>query len=269
MTSAHLESSHSAALRGLNRLEANFAKDEKLKVAYTEFIKEYIDLGHMSLSSNLDLLSSHSQAFLPHHGVWKEISTTTKLRTVFNGSSKTKSGVSDNDLLHVGPNFLQNPVALICAWRGYEITLSADVEKMFRQIGVEQFDQPYQSILWCFDKSEPIQTYRLTTVTYGLACCIRTLLKLAEDYGKTYPIAAEAVRSEIYSDNVLSGAHSLVEALLKQDELIQLFKKGHLNLRKWTSNNAEVLSSLLSNMLAADSIALFVTETSVPILGID
>ena len=196
----------------------------------------------MSLSSNFDSFSDKSQTFLPHDGVWKETSTTTKLRTVFNGSSKVKTGVSVNDLLHVGPNLLQNPVALICAWHRYKIALSADVEKMFRQIGVEQCDQPFQSILWRFNKSEPIQVYRLTTVTYGLACspflAIRTLLKLAEDYGKTYLIAAEAVRSEIYSDNLLSGANSLEEALLKQDELIQLFKQGHLNLRKWTSNNA-------------------------------
>ena len=119
---------------------------------------------------------------------------------------------------------------------------------MFRQIGVEQCDQPFQSILWRFNKSEPIKVYRLTIVTYGLACvpflAIRTLLKLAEDYGKIYPIAAEAVRSEVCSDNVLSDAHSLEEDLLKQDELIQLFKQGHLYLRKWTSNNTGVLSSL-------------------------
>ena len=227
----------------------------------------------MSLTSNSDSSFNTSQAFLPHHGMWKETSMTTTLRTVFNGSSKTKSGVLVNDLLHVGPNLLQNPVALICAWRRYKIALSADVEKMFRQIGVEQFDQPYQSILWRFDKSEPIQTYRLTIPTYGLACspflAIRTLLKLAEDYGNTYPIAAEAVRSEMYSDNVVSGAHSSNEALKKQEELIQLFKQGHLNLRKWTLNNAEVLSYLPSNMLASDSITLFASETSVPILGID
>ena len=177
LRSAHFENSHSAALRALSGLEANFAKDEKLKIAYTEFIKEYIDLGHMSLSSNFDSFSTKSEAFLPHHGVWKETSTTTKLRSVFNGLSKYKSGVSANDLLHIGPdllhigpNLLQNPVTLNCAWRRYMIALSADVEKMFRQVGVEQFDQPYQSILWRFDKSEPIQIYRLTTVTYGLAC---------------------------------------------------------------------------------------------------
>ena len=147
--------------------------------------------------------------------MWKETSTTTKLRTVFNGSSKTKSDVSVNDLLHIGPNLLQNPVALICAWRRCKIALSADVKKMFRQIGVEPFDQPYQSILWRFDKSEPIQIYRLTTVTYGLACspflAIRTLLKLTKDYSKIYPIAAEAVRSEIYSDKCF-----LVHTLLKK-----------------------------------------------------
>ena len=266
LSSTHLENSHSAALRALNRLGANFAKDEQLKLAYIDFIKEYIDLGHISLTSNSDSSSNTSQAFLPHHGVWKETSTPTKLRTVFNGSSKTKSGVSVNDLLHVGPNLLQNPVALICAWRRYKIALSADVEKMFRRIGVEPVNQPYQSILWRFDKSEPIQTY-------GLACslflAIRTLLKLTEDYSNTYRIAADAVRTEMYSDNVLSGAHSLEEALLKQDELIQLFKQGHLNLQKWTSNSTEVLSYLPSNMLATDSIILFASETSVPILGID
>ena len=102
---------------------------------------------------------------------------------------------------------------------------------MFRQIGVERDGQK-----WRFDKSEPIHNYRLTTVTYGLACspfvAIRTLLKLAEDYGETYLIAAEAVRSEMYSDNVLSGAHSFEEALQKQEELIKLFKQGHLNVRK-------------------------------------
>ena len=107
----------------------------------------------MSLSSNFDSFSDKSQFFLSNHGVWMETSTTTKLRIVFNGSSKTKTGVSVIDLLHVGPNVLQNPGALICAWRRYTIALSADVEKMFRQIGVEQCDQPFQSILWRFNKS--------------------------------------------------------------------------------------------------------------------
>jgi hypothetical protein len=39
---------------------------------------------------------------MPHHGVVKEASSTTKLRVVFNASEKTGSGVSLNDVLRVG-----------------------------------------------------------------------------------------------------------------------------------------------------------------------
>lgn len=43
--------------------------------------------------------------FLPHHGVLKEQSVTTKLRIVFDASSKTKSF---NDIQLVGPTFKMN-----------------------------------------------------------------------------------------------------------------------------------------------------------------
>ena len=92
--SSQLEKSYTPALRALHRLQANFAKDEKLNISYTEFMKQYIDLDHMSPAPNVDSQTNPSSCFLPHHGVWKETSTTTKLRTVFNGSCKTPSGVS-------------------------------------------------------------------------------------------------------------------------------------------------------------------------------
>ena len=42
---------------------------------------------------------------LPHHCVFKEDSTTTKLRVVFDGSAKTSNGLSLNESLVVGPVF--------------------------------------------------------------------------------------------------------------------------------------------------------------------
>ena len=41
--------------------------------------------------------------YLPHHCAFKEDSTTTKLRVVFDGSAKFSSGVSLNGALMVGP----------------------------------------------------------------------------------------------------------------------------------------------------------------------
>ena len=40
--------------------------------------------------------------YLPHHGVYKEPNSITKLRVVFNASIRGSDGVSLNDCFHVG-----------------------------------------------------------------------------------------------------------------------------------------------------------------------
>ena len=42
---------------------------------------------------------------------------------------------------------------------------------MFRQIMIEDHHHPFQMILWCFKDSDPIQAYKLNTVTYGMVLC--------------------------------------------------------------------------------------------------
>jgi len=41
--------------------------------------------------------------YMPHHGIVKETSSTTKLRVVLNGSEKSSNGVSLNDIMMAGP----------------------------------------------------------------------------------------------------------------------------------------------------------------------
>ena len=151
--------------------------------------------------------------FLPHHGVWKEASSTTKLTTVFNGSWKTRPGISLNQLLLAGPNLLPNLVDLICRWRNYRYAFTADVEKMYRQIWVYPDDQHFQSILWRVSPDLPIEIFRLLTVTYGVVSSTflsqRTLKQLAVNHASEFPIGAQILHSETYMDDVLSGADSL------------------------------------------------------------
>ena len=45
--------------------------------------------------------------YLPHHAVIKRSSSTTQLRVVFDGSLKSATGLSLNDVLMVGPT-IQN-----------------------------------------------------------------------------------------------------------------------------------------------------------------
>ena len=133
--SRNLGDSYTSSVRFLQRMESRFLTDEKLNVAYLKFMQEYEQLDHMILASQATVQKRLEDSFfLLHHGVWEESSTTTKLCTVFNGSARTTSGLSLNDLLHSGPNLLPNLIDLICRWRIYQYAFSADIEKMYRQI---------------------------------------------------------------------------------------------------------------------------------------
>lgn len=64
------------AFRRFYTLEDKFKKQPEFKKLYVDFIHDYKHLGHMSIS-NPDIKAK--EYFLPHHGIIKESSTTTKL----------------------------------------------------------------------------------------------------------------------------------------------------------------------------------------------
>lgn len=72
-------------------MERRFLREPRLQQLYEDFLKQYEDLGHMSLASQSDFTKGRI-SYLPHHGVMREASLTTKLRVVFNGSTTIPSG---------------------------------------------------------------------------------------------------------------------------------------------------------------------------------
>ncbi|XP_062542491.1 uncharacterized protein LOC134210458 [Armigeres subalbatus] len=146
-----------------NRLLRSFANDEKKK-RYTEFMDEYLELGHM--------VEVHDKPedcyFLPHHAVYKESSSSTKIRVVFDASAKTTSGLSLNDALGVGPTVQNDLITILLRFCCYPVVLTADIPKMYRQVQVHKDDRKYQRILWLNTNNE-MATFERTTVTYGCA----------------------------------------------------------------------------------------------------
>lgn len=233
-----LTDSRSIALRRLFYLEKKFERDLNLKIEYCNFIREYEELNHLSLIKDKNL--SDRGFYLPHHAVVKEDSSTTKLRVVFDGSAKTSSGVSLNDSLMVGPTLQSDLCTLVTRFRSHKIALTADIEKMYRQILVHPDDAEYQKILFRTDVKKTVQELKLNTVTYGTSCApflaIRTLHQLADDERAQHPIGSSILKEDFYVDDVLTGADTIEEAIIIRDDLIALLKKGGFNLRKWSSN---------------------------------
>ena len=82
---------HTAKQR-LFALERNLKDHGDVKQQYRDFIKEFVDMGHLEEAPQTSGLCY----YLPHHCVFKD-STTTKLRVVFDASSKSPNGNSLND----------------------------------------------------------------------------------------------------------------------------------------------------------------------------
>jgi len=118
---------------------------------------------------------------------------------------------------------------------------------MYHQIVVHPEDRDLQRILWRYSSQEPIQEYRLTTVTYGTSSspflATRCLRKLADNQCQ-YPRAAQALRNDFYVEDLLSGTSTLENAIKMQQEISSFLKTAGLTLRKWACNNSIFLNTI-------------------------
>ncbi|XP_050548421.1 uncharacterized protein LOC126910069, partial [Daktulosphaira vitifoliae] len=137
-----------------------------LKSDYSNFMYEYLRLGHMERVTN-NVSPNIKPYYIPHHAVVRECSATTKLRVVFNASCATTTGLSLNDVLFKGPVIQDDLFSILTRFRTHQYVLSADCEKMYRQIWVSKDHQDLQWILWRSQPDQPIEEFRLKTVTYG------------------------------------------------------------------------------------------------------
>jgi len=269
-SATQLGDSRSKALRIFSNQSKRFANDPKYAHAYSEFLNEYERLGHMRLVSDLEA-EPKLMYYLPHHGVIRETSLTTKLRVVFNGSSRTSTGVSLNDLLHTGSKLQVDVFDVLIWFRQFRYVFSSDIEKMYRQINVHHEDWNFQRIFW-INQEKNLVSYYLTTVTYGLACApflaLRTLAQLIEDEGKKYPLAIPSLTKGRYVDDIFGGADSISQAQEIIHQLNSLCMAGGFPLQKWISNHPAILE-FISPEKQTKSISLHFEKSSLThVLGL-
>ncbi|XP_067210840.1 uncharacterized protein [Linepithema humile] len=231
-----------------HKLVERFSKNAKYAVQYSEFMDEYLRLGHMRVVPDSTSEPSHSY-YLPHHGVWKESSLTTKLRVVFNASSPSTSGRSLNDILHPGEKLQTELFDVLIYFRQFKYAFSADIEKMFRQVKVCSDDWKFQRIFWT-GEGQNLVPFELTTVTYGMVCApflsLRVLMQLTKDEGERYPKAISVMTDGRYVDDLFGGSDSIMNTRLIIDQVSDLCMAGGFPLRKWVSNEPAVLESIAS-----------------------
>lgn len=226
------------AKKCLENLEKKFIKHPNLKLKYKEFLKEYADLGHLT-----KIERPKFGYYMPHHAVVREKSETTKLRVVFNGSFKTSTRKSLNDIQRIGPIVQSDLISLLLRFRQHKFILIADIEKMYRQVEIDPAQRHLQLILWRNERDQPIEVLQLNTVTYGTASApflsTRCLLQLALECPDS--VISNVIQNDFYVDDLNTGADTVRDLEHIANGVVKVLQSACLPLRKIRTNCSQLL----------------------------
>lgn len=236
-----------AAIR-LNKTVNRMEKDPDYALVYTKKIEEYLDKNYLRKLSEQEAAMRSSRTFyLPHFGVVNP-NKPGKFRLVFDAAAKT-SGVCFNDRMLTGPDLLRPLPAVLWNFRRYRVVLCGDIEDMFHRVYIRDEDRCAQRILWrgCHEKAE-VRSYEMMAMTFGSTCSPSSAIYVkdrnADMYAEQYPQAVNVIKTDMYCDDLLSGASKVEEAIQLRKEISEINQKGGFVMKKWISNSPEVMESI-------------------------
>ena len=214
-------------------------KDPELLKEYIRIMKEQENLGIIEEVSTEEESEVGKTYYMPHHAVVRDDKETTKVRVVYDASSKDQ-GVSLNEILEPGMTTFTDLLAVLLRFRCYEIGIIADIEKAFLSIGVKEEDRDALRFLWPSDpndKKSTIRHMRFTRVCFGIISSMaqldETVRKHLEGYIEDHPRNVEKILQSLYVDDISSGAKNVREAIDLYHLVKQIFRDSGMNVRKW------------------------------------
>ena len=216
-------------------------------------IQEYLDLKHAQPVTAQEMETPVKDCYyLPMHGIYKESSSTTKLRVVFDASAQTSTKISLNDTLAVGPTLHPTLDRILIRFRTYKVAITGDISKMYREVLLSPPDRQLHRFLWHPQTDQPIQDFCMNRVTFGVASspylAVKTLQQTATDLGSSSPSASWHVTHSFYVDDLLGGADTVEQALELHHDLREMLGKGGFDIKKWRSSSSEVLREIPKNL---------------------
>ena len=241
-----------------NILKSTFCKLQKNRDAlsqYDQVIQDQLCEGIICEVEDLDsFLKSYPDAsFLPHSGVVREDSQTTKLRVVFlsNLAEKRNGGMSHNAVSHPGPNLNYPLMFSLTLLRFSKFLLTFDLRKAFLQIKLRESDSRKLLFLWGRDVLRGDFTpvcYRFLRLGFGLRFSPSILLScLWYILMREEPSDHEQMRrikstfySLAYMDNISYTSSCPREVESAYENSFEIFGEYKFDLQKFYTNKIDL-----------------------------
>ena len=236
----------------LKLLQRRLCSKPELVQEYSRIIEEQINLGIVeTVKEPLTSTDKSSSTihYLPHHGVVRTSSQTTKLRIVYDGSARAAGDdCSLNDCLQKGPNYIPKLFEVLIRFRFHRVAVAADIEKAFLMVGIREPDRDLLRFLWLKNPTNPqseIVHLRFARLVFGLrpspAILGAVICHHLQKYKDSVPELVSKLQDSLYVDDLVSGTNTVTEAIEFYRDARKVMSEAGMNLRKWKSNSQELL----------------------------
>ena len=241
-----LADNYTVALSRLNSLHERLQRKPDILQRYDLVIKEQLKAGIVEEvpKSEESLSSPGSVYYSPHREVIKEDRLTTKLRIVYDASSKRSDESSLNECLDPGPNLAPLIYDILLRFRMNKIALIGDLEKAFLSVSINPNQRDLLRFLWYDDisKNEPEITFlRFTRLVFGLTCSPfilnQTIRHHLDQYKEEDHSFVSTVEKSLYVDDFAFSMNSENDCFELYAKLKSCFAEGGFNMRKWATNS--------------------------------
>ncbi|XP_028405771.1 uncharacterized protein LOC114528347 [Dendronephthya gigantea] len=195
----------------LSGLLKRLQRDPELLTQYDDIIQNQKIQGIVEEVTNDPV---GKEFYLPHRPVIRKSAESTKVRIVYDASSK-------------------------------EMALSGDLEQAFLQVQVRGQDRDSLRFHWIKDKDLlNVEVLRITRVVFGLVqspfLLGGTIQCLLESMRQKYPIEVAEIKKNLYVDDVISGGETTEAVRGLKSMAVEIFKHGKFTLHKWHSNKLDL-----------------------------
>ncbi|XP_054709054.1 uncharacterized protein LOC129218752 [Uloborus diversus] len=223
-------------------LSNKLINDEWLRENYDSIINDQLR-NKIIEECGVESHDGNTMYYMPHSPVVRKNASETKVRIVYDASSKVNVEVSLNQCLIPGPNLNPSILDLILCFRQFKYAFSADIEKAFHQIGIVETDRDALRFLY-FDNELNIKHYRMTRAPFGVACSSFILACTIKHHIKKLsvenPEIFKMLNNFIYVDDIFYGSDSVEHACKLSTEAYNVLKEAGMNLRHFSTNSEEL-----------------------------
>ena len=245
-----LSDNYSHCVQRLGSLKRKFTNKAELLHSYTDIIKTQISSGVIEHVPSDTELAPGQVHYLPRRPVIREDKSTTKVRMVFDASSKIE-GPSLNECLYPGSSITESLFGVLLRFRLYRYAFISDIEKAFLHISLAPEHREFARFLWFNEvhnltseniNDATITVYRLCRVLFGVTSSPFLLSATIIEHMKQFKDVdfVDKFLKSLHVDDLSSGGDTINDVYTFFMRSKSALTKACFNLRKFESNSTEL-----------------------------